>query len=425
MIILNEGNEFLSLYMAANILRIYAVSRYMKSFFGSIVRPAAWAGMVYLIYFLMNSFGFILFRRLSVNILSNFLCCLLVSCMYCGGLDKKLLATVLINAINIGWDSLIGAAFLPTQRLLITTGSLTGICVLITWYAVDRYMALDDLSSENLPGSGKIILTIPIATIGLAALNYYFNFDDPLTVMNLIGLLFIDIMAFRIYEYLIRLYRDWYSEKLFNEQNMAHQYQYNVLQESIVRMQRLRHDMKGHVQSLAAILEDGRTQDAMSYLHEMHDFVKPEEEFVATGNRDVDSTLNYKLSRALESAIYVKTLVSVPSNLPIKAFDLNVVLSNLIDNAIEAAEKCEEKRIEIVMRAEMNMLYIAVENTYRDEPVRSRNRFMTWKEDKGSHGFGIQNVRDVVKKYGGEISFHYEEGIFRVTLFLPVADRQF
>lgn len=425
MIILNEGQAFLVLYMAANVLRIYAVSRYMKSFFGAIVRPAVLAGTLYLLYFLMNSFGFILFRRLSVNILSNFLCCFLVSCIYRGGLDRKLLATALVNAINIGWDSLIGAAFLPTQRLLVTTGALTSICVLLTWYAIDRYMALRDFSSANLPGSGKVILAIPMAAIALASLNYYFRFSDPLTVVNLLGLLFIDIMVFRIYEYLIQLNRNWYAEKLSNEQNMAHQYQYNILQESIVRMQRLRHDMKDHVQSLAAILEDGRIPDAMSYLQEMSDFIKPEEEFVATGNRDVDSILNYKLSRALESGIYVKALVSVPPCLPMKVFDLNVILSNLMDNAIEAAEKCTEKRLEIIMRAEMNMLYIAVENTYQEEPVRGRNRFVTAKEDKASHGFGIQNVMGVVEKYDGEISFHYADGTFRATLFLAMGDGRF
>lgn len=425
MIILDGEQTFLALYMTANIIRIYAVSHYMKSFFGNVVQPAALAFAFYLLYFLANSFGFILFRKLSVNILSNFLCCFLVSGMYRGGLDKKFLATALINAINIGWDSLIGAAFLPTECLLITTGALTSICVLITWYAIERYISLKGTSSVNLSGSGKVFLMIPIATISLASMNYYFRFQDPLTVINLLGLLFIDIMVFHIYEHMIRLNRSWYIEKLSKEQNIAHQYQYNVLQESIIRMQRLRHDMKGHVQSLAAILEAGRIPDAISYLHEMSDFIKPEKEFVATGNADVDSILNYKLSRALDSGIYVKTLISVPADLPVKPFDLNVILSNLMDNAIEATEKCEEKRIEIVMRTEMNMLYVAVENTYQEEPVKNRNRFISAKEDKCSHGFGIQNVRSVVEKYNGEISFHYADGIFCVTLFLSMEDDQF
>lgn len=425
MVILNEGQIFLILYMAANALRIYTVSRYMKSFFGAIVKPAVTAGILYLIYYLVNSFGFVLFRKLSINVLSNFLCCFLVTYMYQGGLDRKLLATTLVNAINIGWDSLIGAAFLPTELLLITTGTLTSICVLLTWYAIDRYMALRNFSSVSLPGSGKVILTIPISTIGLAALNYYFRFHDPLTVTNLLGLLFIDIMVFYIYEYLLLLNCSWYNEKLSNEQNQARQYQYSVLQESITRIQRLRHDMKNHVQSLAAILEEGRIPDAVSYLQEMSEFVKMDKEFVATGNADIDSILNYKLSKALECDIYVKTLISIPSDIPIKPFDLNVILSNLIDNAIDATQKCAEKRIEIVMRAEKNMLYIAIENTYQDEPVRNRNRFMTMKKDKCSHGFGIQNVRSVVEKYNGEISFQYAEGVFRVTLFISMEDDQF
>lgn len=392
----------------------------MRSFFGKIVKPLPLAVVLYLVYFLANSFGFILFRSLAVNVLSNFLLCFLVSFVYRASLERKLLATALVNAINIGWDSLIGAAFFPTDSLLITTGTLTSICVLLTWYAIEKYMALSKNSSVNLAGGGKALLTIPIATIGLAFINYCFRFQDPFTVVNLLGLLFIDIMIFRIYDYLLRLNYSWYSEKLSNEQNQARQYQYSILQESIIQVQRLRHDMKNHVQSLAGIMEDGRIPDAVAYLQEMLNFVKTEKEFVSTGNADIDSIINYKLSKALESDIYVKTLISVPADIQIKPFDLNVILSNLIDNAIEATEKCAEKRIEIIMRAEKDMLYIAVENTYQEEPVRSGNQFLTVKKDKYNHGFGIQNVQSVVEKYNGEISFHYIDGIYRATLFISM-----
>lgn len=425
MVILNEKIVFLVLYMAANALRIYAVSRYMKSFFGKIIKPLPLAMILYLVYFLANSFGFILFRSLSVNILSNFLLCFLVSCVYRASLERKLLVTVLINAINIGWDSLIGAAFFPTDFLPVTTGATTSICVLLTWYAFDRYLSLRDFSFVSLRGSSRVMLAIPVATISLASLNYFLRFHDPLTVVNLLGLLFIDIMIIRIYEYLLQLQFGWYSERLSNEQNQSRQYQYDVLQESITRIQRLQHDMKNHTQSLAAILQDGRVEDAVSYLNEMSDFIKTEKEVVSTGNADVDSILNYKLARALEGDIHIKTLVSIPETLPVKPFDLNVILSNLLDNAIDAAEKCKEKRIRIVIRTEMNMLYVAVENTYLDEPVRIRDRFMTLKEDKCGHGFGIQNVRSVVEKYDGEISFNYEDGIFYATLFISMVDDQF
>lgn len=425
MVILNEKIVFLVLYMAANALRIYAVSRYMKSFFGKIIKPLPLAMILYLVYFLANSFGFILFRSLSVNILSNFLLCFLVSCVYRASLERKLLVTVLINAINIGWDSLIGAAFFPTDFLPVTTGATTSICVLLTWYAFDRYLSLRDFSFVSLRGSSRVMLAIPVATISLASLNYFLRFHDPLTVVNLLGLLFIDIMIIRIYEYLLQLQFGWYSERLSNEQNQSRQYQYDVLQESITRIQRLQHDMKSHTQSLAAILQDGRVEDAVSYLNEMSDFIKTEKEVVSTGNADVDSILNYKLARALEGDIHVKTLVSIPETLPVKPFDLNVILSNLLDNAIDAAEKCSEKRIGIVIRTEMNMLYVAVENTYLDEPVQARERFMTLKEDKCGHGFGIQNVRSVVEKYDGEISFKYEDGIFYATLFISMGDDQF
>lgn len=422
MISLNAGYAFVIAYLVSNALRIYAVSRYMRCFLGDIRYSKGFTVIMYMVYFMVNSFGFIVMEELVVNILSNFLCCLAVACMYRGSLERRVLATALINGVNIGWDSVIGAALLPTDMLFITSGMMTSICVLLTGYAIQKFMSFKESPSVGLSGHAMVLFAIPIASIALAFVNYRFRYHNPLTVINLVGLLFIDIMVFRIYEYLLRMNYNWYREKLANEQNEAHRHQYHIQQESIEQMRRFRHDIKIHIQSLMAILWAGNVPDAMSYLVEMSDFVKPAKEIVSTGNTDIDSILNYKLSNAAEQGIAVKATVFVPDRLPVKAFDLSVILSNLIDNAVEATVKCEEKRITVVMRTEGNILYIAIENTYHGEVIKDRGRLVTHKDDKENHGFGTENVRSVVEKYGGELSFRYGDGIFHATLYIVLAE---
>lgn len=44
----------------------------------------------------------------------------------------------------------------------------------------------------------------------------------------------------------------------------------------------------------------------------------------------------------------------------------------------------------------------------------------TTKEDKRNHGIGIKNIKRVVQEYGGEVSFHVEEGMFAVSIIIPI-----
>ena len=416
MIIYDMSIEYIVLYLLANSIRIYAVSRYMNLFYDRSEVNRRTEIVWYLAYFIVNSLGNLLVHSLTLNIASNVIPCLCISYLYPSKPSRKLVITGMVYGINIGWDSVIGAAFFPTDNYLITTGLLTSICVLFTGYVIKRFIKMR--SDLELPHKGKMLFIIPVVSVILALLNYSMHSFTPLMIVNLIGFLVIDFSVFIVYDYLLQANQEAYNKKLIYEQNVSYRYQHALMQESLNQLRQFRHDLKMHTTAIQLMLQDGRGEDALDYINAATESIKPMYQMISTGNHSIDCILNYKLARADEENIDIQTTIVISERLGVSAYDLNIIISNLLDNAIEAVRCCNHKMIKFVMRSDSNMLFISIENPYTGEVNMEGSRFITRKKDSINHGFGIDNVRTVVEKYDGSIEFSFHDNTFMVSLFL-------
>lgn len=88
------------------------------------------------------------------------------------------------------------------------------------------------------------------------------------------------------------------------------------------------------------------------------------DEYVDSGNKEIDSTLNYLLQKADKILDNTKISIVLPENLSVHTFSINVILGNLLDNAIEAAQNSKEKYLGIDIRTKRGLLFITIENSY-------------------------------------------------------------
>ena len=108
------------------------------------------------------------------------------------------------------------------------------------------------------------------------------------------------------------------------------------------------------------------------------------------------------------------------SNLPFDASDIVVLLSNLLDNAIEACQQYDkgDKAIHVMAVAQQDF-FVSVRNT--SEPVVIINGSIpTTKPEPQMHGFGLANIRLILEKYSGEYTMFYENGWFQFTADIPL-----
>ncbi len=143
-------------------------------------------------------------------------------------------------------------------------------------------------------------------------------------------------------------------------------------------------------------------------------------EYTATGNESVDSLLNYKLQRANEVLDTVEAGISIPEKLTLHTLDLNVVLGNLLDNAIEAAGRTEEKRLRVMIKLDKGVLFINIRNSCQGIAGGKLRHLETTKEDASNHGIGLGNVQRIVEKYQGEMEMVCENGSMETDVIMYI-----
>ena len=158
-------------------------------------------------------------------------------------------------------------------------------------------------------------------------------------------------------------------------------------------------------------------EEIQKYIQDMGEYMQNQSELVSCGNKNLDSLLNYLLGQAKKKLNHVEYEVQVPSDLCISAFDLNMILGNLIENAIEAAEQTKDKWTSVDIYYEKGMLSMEIKNSFQHELDVEKNKLLSTKEEKG-HGIGLANVRKMVEKYQGFMDISNTNQIFTVKVML-------
>lgn len=164
------------------------------------------------------------------------------------------------------------------------------------------------------------------------------------------------------------------------------------------------HDFQSHMQAIAALLSAGEFGRAQQYAQNWAKGAPhPSDLLISTNNALVDLLLGQKFAAAQEQGIAFHLLADDLAQLPMPDADFVAVLSNLADNAIEAAARCAgEKAIHIKLQRSPNGEFIlSVRNT--SPPVSIVDgAIQTNKPDTLAHGFGLENAKRILAQNGGE-----------------------
>ena len=173
-----------------------------------------------------------------------------------------------------------------------------------------------------------LLLVIPaMSVIVLSALMFG---EPPKMFAILISgcMLMINISVFYLYNILTENYIHLRDNDIYKQQTYAYQNQLEIIMEFGNRVRALRHDMKNHILALQVLVQRKEAEETNKYLDSMKNFMTNLEEYVKMGNDMVDSLLNYKIQKANEVLNVVETKISIPEQLRLRSFDLNVLLGN-------------------------------------------------------------------------------------------------
>ena len=202
------------------------------------------------------------------------------------------------------------------------------------------------------------------------------------------------------------------ADKYLNEQISHYEYLENREKET----KKFRHDLRSHMETISGLANQHEYEKMNRYLEQMNMRIESFGNMVTVHNGIVDAIMNQYYAKALENGIKMQVKGRLPADLNIDAFDLCTIFSNLLSNAYEAAIKTEEKYISMECRFNDKNIIIAVKNSYDAAGQTEGMGWKTSKEDKDYHGYGLENIRDSVKKYNGVVDIDTQDNYFLLMI---------
>lgn len=193
---------------------------------------------------------------------------------------------------------------------------------------------------------------------------------------------------------------------------------YSVLEKQNENLRIYAHDMKKHLNAIRALNQDAQID---SYLDQMSERLREYSQIGNSGNRMLDVICSKYAAECETKHIELHTDFRTANFSYIEDYDLVTVFGNLLDNAVEAAEKAQERYITVKTAQKNHYDVVVIQNSCAVPPQAENRELQTTKERRELHGLGLKSVAGVLQKYGGDYDWSFDSAKmqFCVTVMLP------
>ena len=174
------------------------------------------------------------------------------------------------------------------------------------------------------------------------------------------------------------------------------------------------HDIKKHIDLIKALYNTKQNSTAIAYLDELQNDLSRRLRIIQTEDPIIGALLTEQLKRADKEGITFNLDIHLGTQMKLQPIDLCIILGNLFDNAFEACADLDsncEKLIRIEIKQREQSLFIQMVNSYNSEANKVRR--------SGRHGFGLNNVKRSVGKYGGQFETNMSKSEYSATIVIP------
>ncbi len=241
------------------------------------------------------------------------------------------------------------------------------------------------------------------------------------TVLAVLLLTMITIVFFFGFDGLLKAIHNRQQMELLHKKLEQEQEYHTILLNKHQQFQELRHDTRKHFETVAGLLKNGHASDALAYAQQQSGKLALTSA-VQTGVPLLDTILTIKAEQARQVHAKFESYVSVqvtPNSMALD--DLASLLSNALDNALEAVQKIElleQRKIWCRLVQDGKYLHITVRNTVAQPVTIIDNTVATTKADKRLHGFGVNIIKRMAKKYNGSYQLNCAHNVFTLQVML-------
>ncbi len=241
---------------------------------------------------------------------------------------------------------------------------------------------------------------------------------------NLIWVIFMLVLNFAVIYAIVHRKKAVYYRQLSEDYKKEFETEYSFFKTYKEQQQdtiKFSHDWNNHMLLLREMLEKEEYEKAEAYFKDLTAVTPRSVYQIATGSELLDLILSTKMGILEEQKITLQCKGEF-SNLHFdKQVDGCILLSNLLDNAIEANTKVQGNRYILIKATTTEQLfYLEIRNPMEGKLQQVNKRIVTTKEKKGVHGIGLQNVYEIIERYQGEYEIETNNQEYVIKMMFPI-----
>lgn len=405
-----------------NILSVYIDFRIIDFFLVKKERKKIFAFWICCFTWILNWGIYYLYNNVYLTSISLFILLLLATMMiYQGGLVRKIVAVFSSMALGVVVDDVVWRFFSYFDLLdsiELFANLIASLILILLILLLERFFCVDKTKYITKESYINIIMVL-LGNVLLIYILWGIATEERLeTMLALIIICLIDISTFWLHNKVNEVYREKLEHQMMEKQILMYKKQFQIIQQSRKNMDSLQHDIKKHLYLVNSYLEKQDYKAAECYIRQIENYITVSGQYVNTGNQELDAILNYSLERAEKMQCKVETKITVPDSTFINEFDLNMLLGNLLDNALDAIEKIKERYLYIGISFRNGILLIRMWNSFDGMVNKEGALYKSRKNERGMHGIGLQNIQEIVQKYDGGMNINTTKDLFKVDIIL-------
>ncbi|MFV0379890.1 MAG: sensor histidine kinase [Anaerorhabdus sp.] len=329
---------------------------------------------------------------------------------------ELIVSSIAIQILNIDQMQL-----LTNQKYIFFMTLVTRLLVSFVLYRISSIYKKNINSNEFL----KYYIAVPIISciiIMILMELYYTELINDSLILIPVAIVLLNFIFFSIMKKL-KEKTDKLSaieqQALFNEKSQA---QYVQVVDAYNSIRKWKHDYTKIISTIQELNHSENYDSLNLFLKEIGNEFEDDSYCILTGNNYLDALLNYEIKKCKDLKINISLDLCIPSLDFMKKVDLCSIFGNILDNAIEASEKCtikNKKCINLKARIDNNMLVISCKNNFKIKPRLSGEEIISIKK-KRNHGLGIKTIKSLAEKYDGLINIKIDDEIFEITSIIPL-----
>lgn len=381
--------------------------------------------LTYVFYGVLVSVVYLGWDMPILNLIANIGGLYLLSLCYKSSFGKRILASCLIFSILLTLETICVIIFEGMKYSMWKNGEGTVIMAqissqILTFIVAMLFRYIGKKKQEIRLSWQYWICLVMISVFSIYEFMLLYSgveIREKLVVVSIVFTLLVDFIVYYLYQQLQVAMKNQYEKKIIELQNHFFENQLEIMKDSNERIRSWKHDMNNHLTMIQSIMKEQHREKGEDYILEILESPDMKKDRVRTGNTIIDSVLNYKTDLAERKGIKVDVDINVPANITVDSAMWVTILANLLDNAIEAAQKVTENPyIKVKLRYGRERFFLKIMNSYNGDIRQEDGVFLTTKDrNRDMHGLGLTSVRNTIGNFG-EMNLHHTDEEFIVEV---------